>query len=241
MAYNHLNLPTNINANGAVSTHTYSGNGEKLKKSVSGSATLNNEYISGIHYEGGVLQFVNTGEGRVRRTGTNTYKYEYLLTDHLGNGRVYFEIDGSNAAVKIQELDYYPFGKEIDRLVPSPKNLYTYNGKEKQEHEKLLDYGARFYDPVIGRWHVIDPMADKMRRHSPYNYAFDNPVRFIDPDGMMPYDWVWGADNKMRWRDDVTSEDDVDLKEGERYAGKTAEGTTKEGYTYKFNADGTIR
>ena len=202
--YSHLNLPYQMDigpgAESGTIYYNYDASGAKYKKTVlkNGNYTTT-EYDSNFVYKNGKLQFFFTPEGYAEPVDPNNigkgFSYIYQYKDHLGNVRLsYADSDdtGSISASEIKEVkDYYPFGmkhKAGNNVVRGNVHPYGFNGKEEQNELGLewLDFGARMYMADIGRWGVIDPLADLMTRHSPYNYAFDNPIYFIDYDGMMP-------------------------------------------------------
>ncbi|ASB48638.1 hypothetical protein CDL62_05525 [Alkalitalea saponilacus] len=112
---------------------------------------------------------------------SGTPNYHYFLRDHLCNTRVV--VNQSNTLV--QQTAYYPFGMAFSKG-GSADNKYLYNGKELQEDVigngvlDWYDYGARMYDPTLGRWHSIDAMYDHHFGWSPYVYVLNNPIQNID-------------------------------------------------------------
>ncbi|HTH56713.1 MAG TPA: peptidoglycan DD-metalloendopeptidase family protein, partial [Cyclobacteriaceae bacterium] len=130
------------------------------------------------------------------------YVYIYLSNDNvaLGGGPVEVYFDDFKVTHRkshiVQGNDYYGFGLSFNEFnrENSLYNKFLYNGKEKQDVLDLnwLDYGARMYMPEIGRWGVVDPLADKMRKWSPYSYAFDNRIVFEDRDGNIPWPKIFG-------------------------------------------------
>ena len=117
-----------------------------------------------------------------------------IRIDNNGGGTVWFDdikIRPAGSEI-VQENNYYPFGLEHkgynSTINGVQNNYFNYNGKELEESLGLdwVDFGFRNYEASIGRWMNVDPLADKMRNNSPYNYAFNNPTLFIDENGLFP-------------------------------------------------------
>ncbi|WP_315053536.1 RHS repeat-associated core domain-containing protein, partial [Chryseobacterium indoltheticum] len=125
---------------------------------------------------GGITANVKTQDLQFFPTAEGFYDYQkdqyiYQYKDHLGNARVSFGKNSAGVLEITDANDYYPFGmnhlKTGNAFFGGSYKDYKYNGKELQE-SGMYDYGARFYMPDIGRWGVVDPLAEQYRRHSTY-------------------------------------------------------------------------
>jgi RHS repeat-associated protein len=194
------------NTNSSLPTmFTTGGNGE--------STTIPKAYINYIFFDeqfkyagGGVSRA--GASGVVKNHGADLFNiavpkngYLYVYVSNESNANVFFDnvqVSHTRGAI-LEETHYAAWGGRLDGISSKAlafggaANKFKYNGKEEQSKDfsdgtglELYDYSARLYDAQIGRFHSVDPLADRMRRHSVYNFAFDNPIRFIDPDGMAP-------------------------------------------------------
>jgi RHS repeat-associated protein len=89
----------------------------------------------------------------------------------------------NEARVIVQETEYMPFGLAIPRSGTDAVNKYTFLGREKQPETGYMDLMKRFYDPTVGRFMQVDPMAEKNHFEGGYVFVHNNPLKYIDPDG----------------------------------------------------------
>ncbi|UWX60253.1 RHS repeat-associated core domain-containing protein [Chryseobacterium oranimense] len=234
ITYNFLNLPflytLGTGRSKSTVSYTYRADGVKLRKIHTPSlGQITTDYLDGFQYVAEpdlcigcpapipILQFVPTSEGYFDFVKN---KYIYNYTDHLGNVRLSYT-KGISGVEIIEENNYYPFGlkhSDYNILGGNYTYQYKYNGKELQMETGMYDYGARFYMPDLGRWGVVDELAEQYRRFSPYNYAMNNPIRFIDPDGRGTEDFVQRKDGSIYW--DKNANNQATTKLGETYLGK---------------------
>ena len=191
-SYNDLNCL--ITANDWLS-YSYLADGQKREKRhdqqvthYRGTATYNND---------GTPDYVLHPEGMAKHLGNRQWDWHYHLHDYLGNTRAVID----EAGEVLQQTDYYPFGTAF-ALDNTDKNKYLYGGKELQDEVLsgtqvgLYDFHARFYDSNIGGWSTMDPLAEKYYNVSPYVYCNNNPVLYVDPNGM---DWYLFDNETQRY------------------------------------------
>ena len=167
------------------------------------------------------IQFISHPEGYIEPDNQGNFDYIFQYKDHLGNIRLSYKDSNNDGSVDsseiIEENNYYPFGlkhKGYNNVVNGSEYKYkTYNGKELEKGLGLnvIEMDFRQYNPALGRFNVIDLMAEKMFSETPYHFSLNNPVFFSDPSGLCPYGDCWEAhghdrgdevrdDNGQMWR-----------------------------------------
>lgn len=221
ITYNFLNLPTKIyftsNNNQDYIEYFYDSFGSKLKKKV-----FKNGLMTETAYNGGFVykklnnaqnvafEYLMTSNGYAIRDNNNNLAYVYQFKDQNGNIRLSYSDINKNGSISsdevLEENNYYPFGLNhsgynnvVNAFSNSSAQKIKFNGKEHQDELGLnvtaMDF--RQYDNALGRFNVIDRLAEMAPSLTPYRFAFNNPVYFSDPTGL------WEKNAKGNW---VTSD-----------------------------------
>ena len=143
----------------------------KTKYYYCSNLVYDNDNISAILFDGGYAS-VDDDNGIVMH---------FYVKDHLGSNRLVVDGNGN-----IEEVNhYYPFGALMGDRCGVSRNNYKYIGKELDTMYgwNMQDHEARWYDPVVGRWMVTDPLQEKYAGFSTYCYAINNPLNILDSNG----------------------------------------------------------
>ena len=175
-------MPKEISKGSDLTYYVYDALGTKLFSNYLKDSTQ--FYVDGIEFRGRrnpKPYYIAFEDGYI----DSSLQFNYYLKDHLGNIR---KVINSTTSTVTQTTDYYPFGLAIS-TTGSSNNKYLYNGKEIQSGSGFYDYGARMYDARVGRWFVVDALAEERDWLSTYNYCQNNPMSRIDPDGKLDGDY----------------------------------------------------
>ncbi|MCH7415711.1 RHS repeat-associated core domain-containing protein [Belliella sp. R4-6] len=139
-------------------------------------------------------QLLKTNQITIEKPG---YVYIYLSNENATPVEVFFDdfkVTHTNTPI-VQKDDYYPFGMTFNSY-SAPSGVgqkFKFNGKEREELTGWDDFGARMYMSDLGRWGVVDPLAEVQESWNPYHFNYNNPIVFTDPTGMLPrYNWDTG-------------------------------------------------
>jgi RHS repeat-associated protein len=184
--YNYDNKPTSVTFNGVTTSFVYDGSGARVKKTNSYGTTI---YIGNLYEcrDGICTKYIFANGKRIAANSNGDIIYYHQ--DHLGSTRLVTNDLGAN-----QESIYYsPFGAtQSDTGAVSVDHKYT--SQEFDAETGLYYYGARYYNPELGRFVTPDtivPDYSNPQSLNRYAYVLNNPMKYLDPTGHMNEVW-WG-------------------------------------------------
>jgi RHS repeat-associated protein len=121
---------------------------------------------------------VNVGDGET---------ITYLHNDFAGSPLAATDVAGNI----VWKENYRPFGERLNSQAESTDNRQWFHGKAADADTGLQYFGARYYDPVLGRFMGVDPVGfqeDNIHSFNKYAYGNNNPYRFVDPDGNQSFE-----------------------------------------------------
>ncbi|MFN5867615.1 MAG: RHS repeat domain-containing protein, partial [Candidatus Kapaibacterium sp.] len=143
------------------------------------------------------------------------WRKEYPIGDHLGSTRIVLSPD---VVPILSRTDYEPFGRPLQTQSPANPQRLSWIGKENDGESSLGDFGARKYDPELGRFTSVDPLWEEMPGSNPFHYCFNNPVMMRDPFGLEP-DGFKNQLTDLEWHNSgVEKEEASPLKKGSEYS-----------------------
>ena len=203
--------------------YCYLSDGTKLSLG-SSTSTLTQRYRGSLVYNNGQFESASFGSGRIVGTD-NGSEVHYFLTDHLGSTRVVAKVTPTGRE-DLDRKDYYPFGKEWRQPdMPASDNRYMFSGKERSDiclendYSSILpiyDFAARNYYPDGVFFLQQDPLMEKYYSIGQYNYCAGNPIKHVDPNGMLIDDYFnhngqyLGTDNASTDFVQIIGQDDWD-------------------------------
>lgn len=192
--YNQENRPVQVTIGSSITQFTYDAGGGRVKKTSGGVTTI---YVSSL-YEcvtgaagTACMKYISAGGQRVAmKDNTSTL---YFHGDHLGSTNIITEKQPGGSVQIAQTLYYSPFGKTRSGSTnPTGGTRYRYTGQEIDSEtadangNALYNYGARLYDPALGRFIMADsivPNSKNPQSLNRYSYVRNNPINFVDPSG----------------------------------------------------------